>query len=177
LDGYKQKLIRKLKTRCSELNEELCEVESLFNQAVPLFCAAVDNFCKSKDFENPLNSLKDDKEDEKIQFSSNFKSVYRKIAIETHPDKGVEDDKKLELYHDATDAKKNQQIDKIISIAKDLKIDIYDFSFEDIKLIEQSMSDTEEKINKIRSSYPWAWFFSNVKKRDDIISGFVLNKV
>lgn len=177
MDRYKQRLIRKLKSQCSEVNSELSEVESLFNQAVPLFCAAVDSYCQSNNFENPLNSLKDDKNDEKQQFSSNVKSVYRKIAIETHPDKGTQDDKKLELYNNANDAKKNQQVDKIISIAKDLKIDLYDFNFDDIKLIEASISETEDKINKIRSSYPWAWFFSTVKKREDIISRFVLNKV
>ena len=119
MDRYKQRLIRKLKSKCSEVNSELSEVESLFNQAVPLFCAAVDSYGQSNDFENPLNSLKDDKNDEKQQFSSNVKSVYRKIAIETHPDKGIQDDKKLELYNDANNAKKNQKDDKIISIEKE----------------------------------------------------------
>ena len=89
----------------------------------------------------------------------------------------MSDENKVDLYKDASKAKKNNEVDKLISIAKDLKIDISDLNYSDIRSIEQSISDTEDKINKMRSSYPWIWFFSTVKKREDIISRFVLNKV
>lgn len=177
MDNYKNTLIRKLKAECSEVNKELSEVEVLFNQAVPLFCAAVNKYCDINSCKNPLEDLPEDKEDERKNVTPKLKSVYRKIAVKTHPDKLSSSEESLDLYQDATNAKKNNQVDKIISIAKDLKIDIYDFSYQDIKSIEESIKHTQSKIEKIRVSYPWVWFFSTVKKREDIISRFVLNKV
>lgn len=177
MDIYKKQLIRKLKSRCSEVNDELLEVEVLFDQAVPLFCSAVSEYCSENSCDNPLDHLVSEQEKVVNSFSSNIKSVYRKIAVETHPDKGIEDENKKKLYNDANDAKKENKVDKIISIAKDLKIDIYSFDFDDIREIESSISGTESKINQIRSSYPWIWFFSSSKKRSDIISRFVLNNV
>ena len=177
MDTYKLKLLRQLKVKCSEISEEFSEVDGLFNQAVPLFCSAVYSYCEDNSCKNPLDELKDSEEEEKQVVTDNIKSVYRKIAIQTHPDKGVSDENKVDLYKDASKAKKNNEVDKLISIAKDLKIDISDLNYSDIRSIEQSISDTEDKINKMRSSYPWIWFFSTVKKREDIISRFVLNKV
>ena len=178
MDSFKLKLLRQLKARCSEISEEFSEVDGLFNQAVPLFCAAVDLYCKENSIENPLNQInEEEKEDQTRVVTDNIKSVYRKIAIQTHPDKGIKEDHKVDLYKDASKAKKNNETDKLISIAKDLKIDISDLNYSDIRSIELSISETEQKITKMRSSYPWVWFFSTVKKRQDIISRFVLNKV
>ncbi len=177
MDIYKNTLLRKLKAECSEVNDELLEVDSLFNQAVPLFCAATNKYCEINSCKNPLNDLDLQEKEELKSVNPKFKSVYRKIAVKTHPDKSCASDDTVNVYQDATDAKKNNQVDKLISIAKDLKIDIYDFSYQDIKSIEESILETKSKIKKIRESYPSVWFFSTVKKRQDIISRFVLNKV
>ena len=175
MDQYKLKLIRKLKVKCSEVNQELETVESFYNQAAPLFCAEVSSYCEENNIKNPLDYIKDEKQkEEKEELSSDIKSVYRKIAIKTHPDKVGADNKSINLYQDATEAKKKSKIDKIISIAKDLKIDIYSFDYEEIKKIERSIENTEVEIKKITNSYPYVWFFSGAKKRAEIITGFTL---
>jgi hypothetical protein len=178
LDQYKLKLIRKLKVKCSEVNQELETVESFYNQAAPLFCAEVSSYCKDNKIKNPLDDLKDkEKEEEKQELSPDIKSVYRKIAIKTHPDKAGSNDENINLYQDATEAKKKSKIDKIISIAKDLKIDIYNFEYSEIKKIERSIKETEIKISEIMRSYPYVWLFSNSLKRQQIIQRFTLNNV
>ena len=178
MDQYKLKLIRKLKVKCSEVNQELETVESFYNQAVPLFCAEVSSYCEENNIKNPLDDIKDEKQkEEKEELSSDIKSVYRKIAVKTHPDKVGADNESINLYQDATEAKKKSKIDKIISIAKDLRIDIYNFEYSEIKKIERSIKETEVKISEIMNSYPYVWFFSNLSKRQKIIQKFSLNNV
>ena len=178
MDQYKLKLIRKLKVKCSEVNQELETVESFYNQAVPLFCAEVSSYCEENNIKNPLDDIKDEKQkEEKEELSSDIKSVYRKIAVKTHPDKVGADNESINLYQDATEAKKKSKIDKIISIAKDLRIDIYNFEYSEIKKIERSIKETEAKISEIMNSYPYVWFFSNLSKRQKIIQRFTLNNV
>lgn len=177
VDDYKAKLLRKLKVRCSEVNQELIEVNDIYEQSISSFCLEVSCYCKENNIENPLEKLKAEKQEEdKKTIPSEFKSLYRKIAVETHPDKGA-DDKKIEKYQQATEAKKESKIDKLVSIAKDLKINLSEMTFADIKIIEQSIIDTEKAISQIRSSYVWAWAFAPNKRRRDIIFKFVMNNV
>lgn len=177
MDFYKEKLLRKLKVRCSEVNKELIEVNGIYEQSIPLFCSEVSFYCKKNNLKNPLDKLSEEKREEtKKTIPPEFKSLYRKIVSETHPDKGA-DDKKIEKYQQATNAKKESKIDKLVSIAKDLKINLNKMTFADIKTIEQSILDTEEAIMKVRSSYIWAWAFATNKDRGDIILKFVSNNV
>lgn len=178
MDNYKSKLLRKLKAKCSELNRELSEVNSIYEESVPIFCSEVCDYCSRNDLQNPLEKLKEDKEKKgEPEVAPEFKSLYRKIAIETHPDKVANNDKKLDAYQEATEAKKENKIDKLVSIAKDLKIDLNKMKFSDIKFIEASIIKTEKTISDIRNSYVWLWAFSSKKERGDIIVKFILNNV
>lgn len=177
MDDYKGKLLRKLKAKCSEVNQELIEVNEIYEQSVSPFCLEVSSYCKENNLKNPLDKLREEKKQEdKKALSPEFKSLYRQIAIQTHPDKG-EDDVKIEKYQQATEAKKESKIDKLVSIAKDLKINLNEMSFPDIKTIENSIIDTEKMISQIRSSYVWAWAMAANNKREDIIFKFVMNNV
>jgi hypothetical protein len=178
LDDYKSKLLRKLKAKCSELNNELSEVNSIYEKSVPLFCSEVCDYCAKNSIENPLEKLKKEtKEKNNPEVEPEFKSLYRKIAIETHPDKVANNEKKLDTYKEATEAKKQNKIDKLVSIAKDLKINLNKMKFSDIKRIEESIIKTEKTISDIRNSYVWLWVFSSKKERKDIIVKFILNNV
>lgn len=177
MDCYKKRLIRKLKVKSSEAQEELSSVEFIFDQAVPLFCQAVSSFCSQNSLKNPLDELKDPTEEVENVISDGIKSIFRKIAVKTHPDKAKGLDGSIHKYHDVTTAKKDKDVNKIISIAKDLKVNMNDISYSDIKIIENSITKTEIKIQKITKSYPWIWFFSEDCKRFNIIKEFVINQV
>lgn len=177
LTDYKNRILLKLKRRCSEVNSELKEVECIYETAIPLFCNSVSDFCKKHSLKNPLESIKEKEKENKKEINSNFKSLYRKIAIQTHPDKGGQVEDNIDKYQQATDAKKERQIDKLVSIAKDLKIDLSELKYQDISLIEKSLKKTENKILQIRQTLIWHWFFSNKKKRTEIVSKFIHKKV
>jgi hypothetical protein len=177
VDDYKGKLLRKLKTKCSDVNQELIDVNAIYEQSISAFCLEVSSYCKKNNLENPLDKVKEEKKEEDNKtISPEFKSLYRQIAIQTHPDK-VEDDVKIEKYQQATEAKKQSKIDKLVSIAKDLKINLNQMKFSDIKTIENSIIDTEKMICQVRNSYVWAWAMAANNKRDDIIFKFVMNNV
>lgn len=177
LRDYKDRILIKLKRKCSEVNAELKEVECIYDTALPMFCDSVNVFCRNHSIENPLDSIEKEDKKSKKEISSNFKSLYRKIAIQTHPDKGGQNQDNINKYQQATNAKKDSQIDKLVSIAKDLKINLSELKYRDINLIEESLKDTENKISQIRDTFVWHWFFSNKNKRTDIIARFVYKKV
>lgn len=178
MDYYKVKLIRKLKSESKEVQEELLYVESTFNEAALLFCSSVDSFCRENSLKNPLESLDSNKKNNKSELTDGIKSVFRKIAIQTHPDKHQGDNEtEVNYYHDVTAAKKVKDASKIFSIAKELKIETNELGYSDIKIIEKSIQDTRDKINKMMTSYPWLWFFSSNDKRPHIIHDFIKNQV
>lgn len=178
MSDYKEKLLRKLKAKCAEVNQELLEVNSIYEDSFPLFYQEVLSYCKENDLEDPFCKFKGQKKtDSTPPMSGEFKSLYRKIAVKTHPDKTQSKDLIVEKYQEASKAKKDNKIDKLVSIAKDLKINLNQMSYTDIKAIEASIIDTEKKIQEIRASYIWAWVFSSNKERSNIIVRFVMNNV
>ena len=64
MDFYKEKLLRKLKVRCSEVNKELIEVNGIYEQSIPLFCSEVSFYCKKNNLKNPLDKLNEEKREE-----------------------------------------------------------------------------------------------------------------
>lgn len=178
MSDYKENLLRKLKAKCSEVNQELLEVNSIYEDSLPLFYQQVLLYCKENNLKDPFSKFKDEKKtDSTPPMSGEFKSLYRKIAVKTHPDKTKSKDTIVEKYQEASKAKKDNKIDKLVSIAKDLKINLNQMSYTDIKAIESSIIDTEKKIQEIRASYIWAWVFSSNKERSNIIVRFVMNNV
>ena len=175
MDRYKSKLLRRLKVECSSAEEELSYVNLIFNSAVPLFILQVEEYCIHNSLRNPLDSIKNKKEEDFDEFGSGFYSVFRKIVIKSHPDKIGED--KVDSYMDATNAKKEKNINKLISVSKDLNIDLNELTYSDIKDIELSIKKTEDKINSIKESYPYLWYSASENQRPNIISSFVASKV
>jgi predicted transcriptional regulator YdeE len=178
MSDYKEKLLRKLKAKCAEVNQEFLEVNSIYEDSFPLFYQEVLLYCKENDLKDPFSKFKDQKKtDSSPAMSDEFKSLYRKIAVKTHPDKTKSKDCIVEKYQEASKAKKDNKIYKLVSIAKDLKINLKEMSYTDIKAIEYSIIDTQKKIEEIRATYIWAWIFSPNKERYNIIVRFVMNNV
>jgi hypothetical protein len=173
MDEYKSKLLGKLKAQCVESNEELAHIEHLYNNFTSLFVVAVQDYCEVNSLSNPLDELKDKpkEDDEAPSLGSGLTSIFRKIVSKTHPDKSGEAD--VDSYIEATEAKKTKDASKLISVSKNLKVDLKELTFSDIREIESSIKKTDEKIDKIRSSYPWVWYFSTENQRFNLISRFI----
>ena len=193
MSDYKQKLIRKLKFRCKSLGLELKAAQSIYNDAVPGFCAAVDLFCSSQECENPLTQALKSKssppegsmeayiaetltESQKKELPAQFRKVFRSIVVETHPDKTSEMDS-VDLYQEAVEAKKNNKVGKLIALTQDLKIDLSHLTYAAITEVESQIDKMEDDITSLQNSYPWVWYYSNNLRRSKIIERFVLPAV
>jgi len=190
VSDYKQKLIRKLKFRCKSLGLELKTAQSIYNDAVPGFCEAVDFFCSSQECKNPLTqSLKGKSSPpegsmeayiaetltdiQKAELPAQFRKVFRSIVVETHPDKSS-DIGGVDLYQEAVEAKKNNKVGELIALTQDLKIDLSHLTYAAITEVEGQINKMEDDIIALQNSYPWVWYYSNTLRRDKIIEGFVL---
>lgn len=189
MSDYKQKLIRKLKFRCKSLGLELKTAQSIYNEAVPGFCAAVELFCSSQECDNPLTKALKSKtsppegsmeayiaetltESQKLELPAQFRKVFRSIVTETHPDKSPEVNS-IDLYQEAVEAKKSNKVGKLIALTQDLKIDLSHLTYSAITEIESQIDKMDEDITSLHNSYPWVWYYSNNLRRSTIIERFV----
>ena len=193
MDDYKQRLIRKLKFKCKALGIELKTTQSIYNDAVPGFCEAVEVFCSSRKCDNPLTqSLKGKHsppegsmeayiaetltESQKKELPAQFRKVFRSIVQETHPDKSPEVDG-VDLYQEAVEAKKDNEVGKLIALTQDLKIDLSHLTYAAITEIESQIDKMKDDIASLHRSYPWVWYYSNNVHRSKIIKDFISARV
>ena len=175
MSHFKTSLLRKLKFKSKQVSLELEETELIYKDAVSKFCIALDNFCLSKKIDNPLNKIIK-KEEVKQEVSSEFKTLFRKIATATHPDK-ISNEKGRSKLQKAVEAKKTNKTIHLINIASELKIKTNDLSFDSIEELEQNIKDTEEEINSMHNSYPWIWHYAPSSNKNKILSLFISSHV
>lgn len=115
-------------------------------------------------------------EDENKTLDSDIRRIYRKIALETHPDKteklGLslkEIEKRDKAYKKATAAAAALDSDTLIEIAVDLEID----TGLDEPLIAASLRRRakvlEDEISSIKRTVEWFWIHAPDEKKIDII--------
>lgn len=173
MSDFKSSLIRKLRVKSREVSSNLEEAKAIYAIAVSGFCESVHSYCRRNKIKNPLEEIEDKKE-EPDDISSEFKSLFRKIAIATHPDKASDESCKFEK---AVKAKKENKPVNLISIASDLKIKTDELSYESINHLESSILKSEEEIDKIHRSYPWAWYYAPDNKKEFITELFINKQV
>ena len=176
MDNYKSSLIRKLKVKAKDVSDELKETKLIYNDAVRAFCVSMDSYCSSKGIKNPLDLIEKDEEEDKEELENDFKKLFRKISVLTHPDK-TKDESSREILEDAVEAKKFKDIGSLTSIAHDLKIDLSNLDFNSIDALESSIEKSETEINNIHKSYPWSWYYAPMNKKDPILVSFIDNYV
>ena len=106
------------------------------------------------------------------------KSLYRKIALKTHPDRLIsvtdpDEKESLTVLHDrATTAHNSEDYSDLIFIAVELKLDLPDD--DDVyDVLEQKSKSYAEKITKIKSSLYWIWHHSPEEDKKLIIANFM----
>jgi len=111
----------------------------------------------------------DQKELEGIEEISNqspewAKKMYKKIAIETHPDKlekmnisDKEKSRREEIFKEASMSLKNENYDVLLRLASDLRVD-FDIEDEDLlKIVNNSIKRMNNNIEEIQDKASWAW--------------------
>ena len=95
------------------------------------------------------------------------KKMFRKIALQIHPDKledlceGFEKKKKKELFERARSALENNDILILSDIAMELGIEIPEITEYKLKQTEQKIIAIKKELNQIESTMVWHWFFTS----------------
>ena len=103
--------------------------------------------------------------------------IFKKIAKEIHPDKlvGTEESEKQNkenIFLEATAAKEEDNLLKLFSIAKDLRIDIGDLTPEQVSVFEKEIADLRTKVAMNEKSWIYMWASSENEMREKIIKGY-----
>ena len=179
-----KKLLFKLKYLYAELDEcnytfDICKSNfSLeFQKKIDKLKKKEKNVIKKVD-EQIKNSKPDNKKlDEDINPKS-FKSLYRKIAFETHPDKG-HSKRRVELFNEAKEAYMKGSWFNLVEIATTLEITLPIPTKQQLESLTLEVNKVNDSISNIKNSISWNWYFTDggIKEKlmDDYIKS-ILNK-
>jgi hypothetical protein len=114
--------------------------------------------------------------------SNPTRTLFRKIAFATHPDRQGKDpviaQKNEEIFKRAMSANSESDISELIMIGHDLDIDLLSLGYT-MPVLKKIYKDLEEKIikqiKKIEGCYGWAWGESkgNLERRINILDGYL----
>ena len=139
----------------------------------------------SEEMEEKVTSVLEGKQDTKTSETKQeekdnhqIKKVFKKIVIETHPDKLIsksdfEIKYKASLFEKAKKSLDNNDFCGIIEVAKKLDIEVEELSEQQIKEISLKNQEMSHEIRKFKSSVAWVWFFSDEESRKNIMERFV----
>tara|TARA_R100000030_G_scaffold557_1_gene595 strand:- start:544 stop:1131 length:588 start_codon:yes stop_codon:yes gene_type:complete len=177
-----QELRRKrLEQQVLYLKSELEETQWIFQNCLREFDVEFRKYfkepTKQQKGENAINSPEYDIPIEDVN------SVFKKIAKHTHPDKLInknisdeEYDAKVDMYKEAQRSVKNRDWSKVVEIAKELGIDIFDIKKDDSEYLNESVKRLTEKIKQLKMTYAWKWSHSEGTDRE-VFKGMILQSL
>jgi len=179
-----KKLLFKLKYLYAELDEcnykfDICKDNfSLeFQKKIDKLKKKEKNVIKKVD-KQIKNSKPDNKKlDEDINPKS-FKSLYRKIAFETHPDKGYSK-VKVKLFYEAKEAYTNGSWFNLVEIANTLGIILPSPTKQQLESLSSEVKKVNDNIDTIKNSVSWNWYFTEGDAKKQLMDNYIksiLNK-
>lgn len=135
---------------------------------------------KNKEYDGDGKRDEDEDNKERIVMEPEYKKLYRRLVIASHPDKADKDlskrekQKLTEIYHDCVEAYEEGDEATLISKAVELGLDVQEFE-KDFEEIEEACKVLEENINKIQGTSAWyyKYILKTDKERTDFIKKFV----
>ena len=171
---------KKLQQQILYLRTELEETQWIFQDCLKEFDVEFRKY-----FKEPTKKKKGDvsKSPEYDIPATDVNSVFKKIAKETHPDKLInqnisdeEYDAKVDMYKEAQRSVKNRDWSKVVEIAKELGIDIFDIKNDDSEYLNESVKRLTEKIKQLKMTYAWKWSHSEGTDRE-VFKGMILQSL
>jgi len=172
---YKSKYYS-LRREWKEKKKEHDDINILYEGISKQFIINIIKFCEDNNLPDPFEESSSETQNVRGDVSiSSFKSLYRKIAVQTHPDKNENKQNARDIYEKATIAKKEGNLQALLDAGKqaDISIDLNNISREELNILKENINELQDKINKIKNSYPWVWFNSNPSKRNMIFYDFI----
>ena len=184
--SIQQKKFKRLRKELQFVQSELEYVQEVLSEWHLIFEEYHRDYCKRKEIDlaqlNKQSSKKIDQlipkpviKDNGITLYDNqkdksvFKKLYKKIARKLHPDLGGDEKE----FQEATTAMQEKNFEKILDICDKHDI-LIEIDKEMLKLLEQQISDTKEKIKKEKSTYSWSLYScADDKCKDNVVKKFL----
>jgi len=166
----------KLRYKWKELNKEYNELKEFADRIGVTFIDYIYNFTKEHNLPNPFEANMDNKKSNRgyevdITSSSESKSLFRKIVLKTHPDKNKK--QPSNLYLEATKAKKENNLQKLLDVGKKLNLSLTEISRDQLDILESNILQLSEEIQNIKNSYAWVWFHGSQNRRHEVVYAFL----
>jgi hypothetical protein len=105
--------------------------------------------------------------------SKEAKTLFKKIAVETHPDKLSQASKeerelKSRYFLKAQKAIENNDLASLLEVANKLNIDSGLVAEEEIKIIETKIDFIRKKVHEMKQTAAWIWHHSSGEQKDNI---------
>ena len=174
--AYKKTKYYKLRREWKELNTDYKQIEKTFNQIGIEFANSISKFCTENDLGDPFSKTESETQNVRAHLSSSSsKRLFRKIMVNTHPDKADNAEKNTKIYTQATEAKKSGNLQQLLDAGRQASIapDISEITMEELDILQSNINELKDKISKIKNSYAWNWFYSNPRKRNEIFYDFI----
>ena len=179
-----KKLLFKLKYLYAELDEcnykfDICKNNfSLeFQKKICKLKKKEKNVIKKVDEQIKKSKPNNKKLDENINPKS-FKNLYRKIAFETHPDKG-HSKRRVRLFNEAKEAYANGSWFNLVDIATILGITLPNPTKQQLESLSLEVKKVNGNIGTIKNSVSWNWYFTGGDVKEQLMDDYIksiLNK-
>ena len=115
----------------------------------------------------PMDDLREDDRPEPLR------KLWKLIAAKTHPDVTKGNYELTELYKTANEAWRKLEIEILLDVAAELKIDVPDPDPKLVKMLQERCSKLEDEIKKMTQSPLWEWGNADEEFRDMMIQGVI----
>lgn len=105
-----------------------------------------------------------------------IKSLWKQIAVATHPDRTGNDPEKTDLYRRASAAMQSGAIDEVVSVAAELGMDLPEASPVAVARLEKLAGDLEGRLKNLENSVIWQWASAPPNKRATIMALYMKSK-
>ena len=124
--------------------------------------------------EESVNSTEERIHVEKEEKDGNLKKVFRKIALQIHPDKlekfsDFEKQFKTKLFEKARDAFQKNDYYAMVEVADQLNIELPPPTQEQIELMKKTNKGLEKEINVLKNSVVWGWYHADEENEKEKI--------
>lgn len=120
-------------------------------------------------------------DDDRVESSKNsisnktLNALYKKIAIKVHPDVSKLDNAE-ELFMKAKEAQCNEDWVTLITLAKELNVEIPEFTEEEIEQINEYMVEVELEIAMTKNNNVWFWATASDEQKEDFRKLFLMTQ-
>lgn len=165
---------------CLEDLNDLKEIQGEINSE---FGSAIAALKRPDLFENKnIEEIAEDSDKEEEidnERDPNFKKLFRKIVIKSHPDKLGDDvtpiDKirKQDLYEQAVKANDEYNWALLITVAIKLEIELGEEYHEYVNELSVESEKVQKEIDNIQGSIAWQWYYADEDKKDEMLKAYV----